>query len=111
MQAPQRSVVQSAFLFVGFLALLGIVGMTFWLGERAQVHFGEVIAARDTRGSAVDLRNAVLTAELSQRGFLFTGNEIYLAPYDTAKTQAQRQIDTLKRLLQSYRTSDLACSG
>jgi signal transduction histidine kinase len=108
MQLPQRSVVQSAFLFVGFLALLGIVGMTFWLGERAQVHFGEVIEARDTRGSAVELRNAVLTAESSQRGFLFTGNEIYLAPYDSAKTQAERQLDALKRLLQPYSTSDIA---
>ena len=106
MQVPQRSVVQSAFLFVGFLALLGIVGMTFWLGERAQVHFSEVIAARDTRGSAVDIRNAVLTAESSQRGFLFTGNEIYLAPYDTAKTQAERQLDALQLLLQSSGQSD-----
>ena len=103
MQVPQRFVVQSALLFVGFLALLGIVGMTFWLGERAQVHFGEVIAARDARGSAVELRNAVLTAESSQRGFLFTGNEIYLAPYDTAKTQAARQLDALPGLLQSIR--------
>ena len=55
--------------------------MTFWLGERAQVYFNEVIAARDARSAAVDLRNAVQTAESSQRGFLFTGNEIYLAPY------------------------------
>ena len=33
---------------VGFIylpALLGIVGMTFWLGERAQVYFNEVITA------------------------------------------------------------------
>ena len=28
---------------------------------------------------------------------MLTGNEIYLAPYDTAKTQAQRQLGELKR--------------
>ncbi len=93
-------------LAVGFLTLLGIVGMTIWLGERAQVYFNEVIEARDTRGSAVELRDAVRTAESSQRGFLVTGNEIYLAPYDSAKTLALRQLDTLNRTLARYPDSE-----
>ena len=99
-----RAVVGSTlvFLIIGFLALLAIVGMTFWLGERAQNYFDRAIEARDTRGAAVDLRNSVQTAESSQRGFMVGGNEIYLAPYDTAKTQAQRQLDTLKQLLAGY---------
>jgi signal transduction histidine kinase len=109
MQVTNRFVVQSTFgfLLVGFLALFGIVGMTFWLGERAQVYFDEVIEARDTRASAVELRNAVQTAESSQRGFVLTGNEIYLAPYDVAKTLAQRQLDTLKRILEPYEQSEI----
>ena len=36
-------------------------------------------------------------AESSQRGYLVTGNEIYLAPYDTAKAQSLRQLDALTR--------------
>ena len=71
-----------------------------------------MIEARDARGAAVELRNAVQTAESSQRGFLFTGNEIYLAPYDTAKTLAQRQLDDAEagsRALPECRTS--RCSG
>ena len=65
MPISSRFFVQSttALLLVGFLALLGIVGMTFWLGERAQVYFNEAIAARDARSAAVDLRNALQTAE------------------------------------------------
>jgi signal transduction histidine kinase len=100
MSITNRFFVQSttALLFVGFLALLGIVGTTFWLAERAQVYFNEAIEARDTRGAAVDLRNALQTAESSQRGFLFTGNEIYLAPYGTAKVLSQRQLDALNRM-------------
>ena len=94
-------------LAVGFLTLLGIVGMTIWLGERAQVYSNEVIEARDTRGSAVELRNAVLTAESSQRGFLVTANEIYLAPYDSAKTLALRQLDILNRALARYSEADV----
>jgi signal transduction histidine kinase len=99
-----RFFVQSttALLLVGFLALLGIVGMTFWLGERAQVYFNEVIAARDARSAAVDLRNALQTAESSQRGFLYTGNEVYLASYGPAKTLAERQLAAVNRMLASY---------
>ena len=104
MPISSRFFVQSttALLLVGFLALLGIVGMTFWLGERAQVYFNEVIAARDARGAAVDLRNALQTAESSQRGFLYTGNEVYLASYGPAKTLAERQLAAVNRLLASY---------
>jgi signal transduction histidine kinase len=98
----------TALLLVGFAALLAIVGMTFWLGERAQVYFQETIEARDTRIAAVELRNAVQTAESSQRGFLFTGNEIYLAPYDSAKSLALRQLEALSGRLQSYQGTSAA---
>src|SRR5688572_24769794 len=107
MSISSRYVVGSTFvfLFIGFLALLGIVGMTLWLGERAQFYFDEVIAARDTRGAAVELRSAMQTAESSQRGFMLSGNEIYLAPYDTAKIQAQRQLASLQALLAPFPAS------
>jgi signal transduction histidine kinase len=104
MSITSRSFIRSttALLLVGFLALTGIVAMTFWLGERAQVYFNEVIEARDARGAAVDVRNAVQTAESSQRGFLFTGNEIYLAPFDTAKALAQTQLSAMNQMLAPY---------
>lgn len=110
MSISSRSVVQStfAFLFVGFLALLGIVGMTLWLNERAQTYFAQAIEARDTRGAASELRNAVQAAESGQRGFMVAGNEIYLAPYDVSKTQARRQLAELKRLLLPYPDSSAA---
>jgi two-component sensor histidine kinase len=112
MPITSRFVVRSTIglLAVGFLALLGIIGMTMWLGERAQVYFNDAIEARDTRGSAVELRNAVQTAESSQRGFLVTGNEIYLAPYGSAKALALRQLDTLRRTLRPYADSEVMLS-
>ena len=59
--------------------------------------------ARNTRVAAVELRDAMQTAESSQRGFIITGNEIYLAPYQAAKIQAQRHLAALQTLLfQSY---------
>jgi signal transduction histidine kinase len=51
-----------------------------------------VIAARDARTAVVELRHAVVTAESAERGFVITGNEIYIAPYSTAKTAASRQL-------------------
>src|SRR3954453_6503092 len=93
-------------LAIGFLTLLSIVGMTLWLGERAQTYANEAIQARDTRVSAVELRSAVQSAESAQRGFLVSGNEIYLAPYDSAKVSLQRQLDRLTLLLTPYKESD-----
>lgn len=108
MSIAGRTVVIStiALLAIGFLTLLGIVGTTHWLNERAQTYFRDVIEARDTRGSAVELRSALQAAESSQRGFVATGNEIYLAPFDTAKAQALTQLDKLKKALAPYAASE-----
>ena len=101
MPISSRLVVRSTILLlgVGFFTLVGIVLATIWLGERAHYSFNEVIEARETRSAAVELRAALQTAESSQRGFIITGNEIYLAPYDNAKTQSLRRLEILKRLL------------
>lgn len=108
MAISSRSVIQFTVLFlvIGLVALLSIVGTTFWLGERAQVYFNLANEARDTRTAAVEMRSAVQTAESSQRGFLLTGNQIYLSPYDVARTQAQRQLGILRQLLAPYPDSD-----
>ncbi|WP_426130883.1 sensor histidine kinase [Pararhizobium sp. PWRC1-1] len=86
---------------------MAIVAMNFWLSERAQSYFEDASGARDIRIAAVELRNAMQTAESSQRGFIITGNEIYLAPYQAAKFQAQRHLAALQTLLPSYTGSDV----
>lgn len=95
-----RVVVGSTFVFliVGLVALLAIVSTTFWLGERAQIYVTLTSQARDMRTAAVELRSAIQAAESGQRGYLLTGNEIYLSPYDVAKRSAQRQLAALQRL-------------
>jgi two-component sensor histidine kinase/CHASE3 domain sensor protein len=107
MPITTRFVIRSTIglLAVGFLTLFVIVGTTIWLNERAQVYFNDVIDARDTRGSAVELRDALRTAESSQRGYILTGNEIYLAPFDSAKVLVQRHLDSLTHRLAPYAQS------
>jgi len=108
MPISSRFVIRSTIvlLLVGLLTLLAIVGSTIWLGERARIYSTDVIEARDTRGAAVELRDAIRTAESSQRGYVLTGNEIYLAPFDSAKTQAQRQLEKLQQALAPYRQTE-----
>lgn len=91
-----------ALLAAGFLALAGIVGATFWLSRQAQTYSDAVFSVRDLRVSAVELRNGLLTAESGQRGYLFSGNEIYLAPFDSAKAVATSKAQELKQLLPRY---------
>ena len=101
MTLSSRKVVRAsiAFLIVGFAALMTVVGITISLSERARVYFEQAVADRDIRVAAVDMRHAVLTAESSQRGYLVTGNQIYLAPYSTAKATALRELETLRHRL------------
>lgn len=86
-------------LVIGFLSLFAIVAMTMWLGERSNALFQGAASQRETRIAAVELRDALRTAESSQYGYLLTGNEIYLAPYDTAKSRARQQMSDLERLV------------
>ena len=86
-------------LTIGFLALIVIVGATIWLVERGKSLFEQSELQRSIRIVAVDLRDHLRTAESSQRGFLLSGNQIYLAPYDTSKTRARQELDDLGRMI------------
>lgn len=112
MAISRRFVIQStiALLAVGLGTLLAIVGTTIWLGERAQTYFNEVIAARDTRSAAVEMRSSIQTAESAQRGFLVSGNEIYLGPYDGAKGSALQQVAALQGGLVAYTGGEVMLS-
>jgi two-component sensor histidine kinase/CHASE3 domain sensor protein len=89
-------------LVTGFVALAAIVTMTFWLNVRTQAVFEQIVAARAVNSEAVSLRSALQAAESSQRGFLYTQNEIYLAPFDVAKSQARKQLQLLQSGLSEY---------
>lgn len=89
----------AALIFIGFLALVLIVGVTFNLARQAQADLAGSIRARDLAGAAVELRYGLHAAESSQRGYLVNGNQIYLAPFDAAKRRAVQQIAAVSTLL------------
>lgn len=86
-------------LTIGFLALISIVGTAVWLVERGNSLIEQAAMQRSIGIAAGELRDHLRTQESSERGFLLTGNEIYLAPYDTAKAQAVRELAELPRLI------------
>ena len=89
-------------LIFGFIALAVIVAMTFWLNVRTEAVFQNVVTARTLDAEAVEVRSALEAAESSQRGYLYTQNEIYLAPLDVAKSQALKQLNLLRSGLTEY---------
>lgn len=86
-------------LTIGFLALILLVGTTLWLVERGNSLLDQSALQRSIRIAAVELRDHLRTAESSERGFLLTGNQIYLAPYETSKTRARQELEDLGRLM------------
>ncbi len=91
-----------ALILAGFVVLVGIVAMTIWLGERSSTFFDAISEARDSRAAAIDLRGALQDAEASQRGFLLTGREEYLAPYNLAVPVITPRYEALKANLEAY---------
>ncbi|MDB5657624.1 MAG: hypothetical protein JWS10_239 [Cypionkella sp.] len=87
-------------LGLGFMALLLIVGVTFNLAERSQSQFDTSLSTQELSAAAVELRYGLQAAESAQRGYIASGNEIYLAPYGTAKALALRKLQKLTTLLE-----------
>ncbi|HEX4562555.1 MAG TPA: CHASE3 domain-containing protein [Gemmatimonadales bacterium] len=80
-------------LAVGLLLAVGI--MTFW-------GFSQINGAREVRQHSVTVRDGVTRllvhlqdAETGQRGFLLTGRDPYLRPFQTGSQQVRGDLDTL----------------
>ena len=58
--------------------------------------------AQQTRSTINRLLRQVLNAETGQRGYLLTGDERYLAPYDKAIDDIPPSLDTLRQLFTPY---------
>jgi signal transduction histidine kinase len=59
--------------------------------------------AQQTRGAINKLLQHMLDAETGQRGYLLTGDERYLEPYNAALADIDHNLDTLRQLFTPYR--------
>ena len=59
--------------------------------------------------TASDLRSAMENAERSQRGFLITGHDVYLEPYESAKQHVPQLLDDLQQATSTTPLSNARC--
>ncbi len=86
-------------LAAGALIMLGVVAASVVIAARTDRDLGDAARAQDTRSVAVDLLEAVISAETGQRGFLLTGRADYLTPYSDATAQVPRLLAQLDAIL------------
>ncbi len=101
MPLSSRSVLQwtTTLFIIGLVPLVAILVVTAWLISDTARTTEAVIAAREARSSIVDLKSLVQDAEIGQRGFLLTGRESYLQPFEQAKSEIPARFATLRERL------------
>jgi signal transduction histidine kinase len=86
-------------LFItGALAAL-IMAAAFWLGARNKDDDAWVVHTLAVRDQMIHILNDVQGAETGQRGYLLTGREEYLAPYDSALQSLPPALDRMADLI------------
>ncbi|MCX5580501.1 sensor histidine kinase [Kaistia terrae] len=98
MPISKNALVRSTVLFIllGLAALLAIVAAMFWLVGETDVNSKNLIKARSERSSLITLRGLGQDAETGQRGYLLTGNPLYLAPFEDARAKFPEQMDKVQ---------------
>jgi PAS domain S-box-containing protein len=97
MDGPQRTRFISA--FVVLLLFLGINGVISQRSTRKLIQNEQLVAHTHEVLANLDQTLAMLTeAESGQRGFILTGNEVYLANYKEDLHRLPEQVEKLKRL-------------
>jgi signal transduction histidine kinase len=96
----------AAFVAAGMLILLAMVALSYWLLERTRASTAEVLATREARSALVDLLSVVQDAETGQRGYLLSGEDRYLAPYDKAVKLTDERFAKLEQFFRRERGSE-----
>jgi len=76
-----------------------IVAAAFWLGARSKSDDAWVRHSLEVRAQLTRILSLVQSAETGQRGYLLTGQELYLGPYRTGLDQLPVSLQHLKDLV------------
>ena len=76
-----------------------IVAVAFWLGSRNKDDDEWVLHSLVVRDQLSQVRTLMQAAETGQRGFLITGRDSYLAPYDDAAAKLPATLDEMEKLV------------
>ena len=81
---------------MALLAAMVLVGINETGHMRSQDAVEQLAQGLTTRSDVNKLLQSMLDAETGQRGYLLTGNETYLEPYDKAVATVQKNLDRLR---------------
>ncbi len=81
---------------MALLAAMALVGINEVGHMRSLDAVAQMAQGQATRGDVNTLLQSMLDAETGQRGYLLTGNESYLEPYDKAVATVQANMDRLR---------------
>ena len=81
---------------MALLAAMVLVGINETGHMRSQDAVEQMAQGQTTRADVNTLLQSMLDAETGQRGYLLTGNESYLEPYDKAISTVQTNLDRLR---------------
>jgi signal transduction histidine kinase len=85
---------------------LAVVGASAWLAWRNARALEAASRTQEVRAAVARLLEDVTDAETGQRGFLLTGKDAYLAPYERGVRQAPATLERLAVLLAGDTASD-----
>ena len=92
----QKSRTMAVSLPFALLAALVLIGINEAGHMRSQEAVEVMNEGQQTRNAVNRLLQSMLDAETGQRGYLLTGNETYLEPYDKAVVTVQANLDELR---------------
>lgn len=81
---------------MALLAAVILVGINETGHMRSQDAVEQMTHGQNTRSAVNTLLQSMLDAETGQRGYLLTGNDTYLEPYDKAVATVQTNLDRLR---------------
>ncbi len=86
--------------------------LTFWVGQQVINTHALAVFHRDLIAQSAQLLSTLKDAETGQRGFVITGDEKYLEPYNTALSRLSLELDHLKSMKKvAVPAEDLAAIG
>ncbi len=97
---------------MSFVLLVAAALLVFEISRESEEAERAVVHTLKVKQAAADLLNLVSAAESGQRGYLLTGDERLLDPYETARGSLESQLSTLRELVgdnpgQTRRVDDL----
>lgn len=88
---------------LAIVAVAGLIFITETSFHSSSNALADMEQVQRTRGTLNHLKQIILDAETGQRGYLLTGDERYLEPYNSAILQVNQQLDELRQIFAPYK--------